>query len=195
MTDDAPRPTASAATAPTPSCSALIDRLAELLERSDLTELEVESGGTGLILRKPVADRRRPSAAAAVGAAPRPPARQAGSRRRAVDRRPRSRTAGAAVGQGAADRHLLRLAGAGLGAVRPGRWRGRGRPGHRPHRGDEAVQRDQVGPRRPRRPGRARRAARWSRPSSRSSRWSRCERRARATPTSPAGAATPRARS
>ena len=32
----------------------LIDRLAELLERSDLTELEVESGGTGLILRKPV---------------------------------------------------------------------------------------------------------------------------------------------
>ena len=34
---------------------ALIDRLAALLERSDLTELEVESGGTGLILRKPVA--------------------------------------------------------------------------------------------------------------------------------------------
>jgi acetyl-CoA carboxylase biotin carboxyl carrier protein len=32
---------------------ALIDRLADLLERSDLTELEVESGGTGLILRKP----------------------------------------------------------------------------------------------------------------------------------------------
>ena len=34
---------------------ALIDRLAELLERSDLSELEVESGGTGLILRKPAA--------------------------------------------------------------------------------------------------------------------------------------------
>jgi acetyl-CoA carboxylase biotin carboxyl carrier protein len=33
----------------------LIDRLAELLERSDLSELEVESGGTGLILRKAVA--------------------------------------------------------------------------------------------------------------------------------------------
>ena len=33
----------------------LIDRLADLLERSDLSELEVESGGTGLILRKPVA--------------------------------------------------------------------------------------------------------------------------------------------
>jgi len=34
---------------------ALIDRLAELLHRSDLTELEVESGGTGLVLRKAVA--------------------------------------------------------------------------------------------------------------------------------------------
>jgi acetyl-CoA carboxylase biotin carboxyl carrier protein len=33
----------------------LIDRLADLLERSDLSELEVESGGTGLILRKPIA--------------------------------------------------------------------------------------------------------------------------------------------
>jgi len=33
----------------------LIDRLAGLLERSDLSELEVESGGTGVILRKPVA--------------------------------------------------------------------------------------------------------------------------------------------
>jgi len=34
---------------------ALIDRLATLLERSDLAELEVEAGGTGLILRKPAA--------------------------------------------------------------------------------------------------------------------------------------------
>jgi acetyl-CoA carboxylase biotin carboxyl carrier protein len=33
----------------------LLDRLAGLLERSDLTELEVEAGGTGLILRKPAA--------------------------------------------------------------------------------------------------------------------------------------------
>jgi acetyl-CoA carboxylase biotin carboxyl carrier protein len=33
----------------------LIDRLAELLHRSDLTELEVESGGTGLVLRKTIA--------------------------------------------------------------------------------------------------------------------------------------------
>jgi acetyl-CoA carboxylase biotin carboxyl carrier protein len=41
---------------------ALIDRLADLLHRSDLTELEVESGGTGLVLRKAVA---APPAAAA----------------------------------------------------------------------------------------------------------------------------------
>jgi len=34
---------------------ALIDRLAILLDRSDLTELEVEAGGTGLVLRKPTA--------------------------------------------------------------------------------------------------------------------------------------------
>jgi acetyl-CoA carboxylase biotin carboxyl carrier protein len=44
---------------------ALIDRLAGLLERSDLTELEVEAGGTGLVLRKPLA-----VAANAVAAAP-----------------------------------------------------------------------------------------------------------------------------
>jgi acetyl-CoA carboxylase biotin carboxyl carrier protein len=54
MTDDAARPSV-----PGPrdggdlELLALIDRLAELLDRSDLTELEVESGGTGLILRKP----------------------------------------------------------------------------------------------------------------------------------------------
>ncbi len=33
----------------------LIDRLAALLDRSDLTELEVEAGTTGLVLRKPSA--------------------------------------------------------------------------------------------------------------------------------------------
>jgi len=40
----------------------LIDRLAGLLERSDLSELEVESGGTGLILRKPVLVAAAPAA-------------------------------------------------------------------------------------------------------------------------------------
>ena len=43
----------------------LIDRLADLLERSDLSELEVESGGTGLILRKPVAIAAAPAVAVA----------------------------------------------------------------------------------------------------------------------------------
>jgi len=58
MTDD---PALMAAVVPEPrdggdvELLGLIDRLAELLERSDLSELEVEAGGTGLILRKPVA--------------------------------------------------------------------------------------------------------------------------------------------
>ena len=37
------------------SLLALLDRLTGLLERSDLSELEVEAGGTGLVLRKPSA--------------------------------------------------------------------------------------------------------------------------------------------
>jgi len=47
----------------------LIDRLAVLLDRSDLTELEVESGGTGIILRKPEAAATS-TEAAAPGAVP-----------------------------------------------------------------------------------------------------------------------------
>ena len=49
---------------------ALIDRMAELLERSDLTELEVESGGTGLILRKAVGAAPAPAVAVATGSRP-----------------------------------------------------------------------------------------------------------------------------
>jgi acetyl-CoA carboxylase biotin carboxyl carrier protein len=53
----------------------LVDRLTALLERSDLAELEVEAGGTGLVLRKPSA--LAPEAVAAVtldvGASPAPP--------------------------------------------------------------------------------------------------------------------------
>ena len=45
---------------------ALIDRLAELLHKSDLTELEIESGGTGVVLRKAVATP--PAASPAPGA-------------------------------------------------------------------------------------------------------------------------------
>jgi len=58
------------------SLLALIDRLAALLERSDLDELEVEAGGTSLVLRKPsalaaatvAAHPTAPNAGAAVGA-------------------------------------------------------------------------------------------------------------------------------
>jgi acetyl-CoA carboxylase biotin carboxyl carrier protein len=39
----------------------LIDRLSSLLERSELTELEVAVGGTGLVLRKPAALPAPPS--------------------------------------------------------------------------------------------------------------------------------------
>jgi acetyl-CoA carboxylase biotin carboxyl carrier protein len=42
----------------------LIDRLGDLLERSDLTELEVEVGSTALVLRKPTALAPLPGAAA-----------------------------------------------------------------------------------------------------------------------------------
>ena len=56
MSDD---PQAALAPAPTDDGDRellrLIDRLAALLDRSDLTELEVESGDTGLVLRKPTA--------------------------------------------------------------------------------------------------------------------------------------------
>jgi acetyl-CoA carboxylase biotin carboxyl carrier protein len=51
MTDDLSTLTPS--DGPDAELLALIDKLAELLDRSDLTEIEVESGGTGVILRKP----------------------------------------------------------------------------------------------------------------------------------------------
>ncbi|MBI3745538.1 MAG: hypothetical protein HY264_03260 [Chloroflexi bacterium] len=44
----------------------LVDRLAAVLDRSDLAELEVQVGGTGLVLRKPVA---APTVAAGAAAA------------------------------------------------------------------------------------------------------------------------------
>ena len=37
------------------SLLALVDRLAAVLDRSDLSELEVQVGGTGFVLRKPLA--------------------------------------------------------------------------------------------------------------------------------------------
>jgi acetyl-CoA carboxylase biotin carboxyl carrier protein len=51
----APRAPAESLASDDDALLGLIDRLAALLERSDLTELEVEAGGTGLVLRKPAA--------------------------------------------------------------------------------------------------------------------------------------------
>jgi acetyl-CoA carboxylase biotin carboxyl carrier protein len=50
------------------SLLALVDRLAAVLERSDLSELEVEAGGTALVLRKAIAPA--PSASPAAIAEP-----------------------------------------------------------------------------------------------------------------------------
>ena len=78
MTDDAlqpvgPGPRDEAAPAPHAAADtgdgallALIDRLAGLLDRSDLVELEVEAGGTALTLRKPTALTSTPVVAAAL---------------------------------------------------------------------------------------------------------------------------------
>jgi acetyl-CoA carboxylase biotin carboxyl carrier protein len=75
MTDDASQPmeTPEAPPAARPrgdddlELLGLIDRLAALLDRSDLTELEVEAGGTGLVLRKPSAIAGVAPAPAAAG--------------------------------------------------------------------------------------------------------------------------------
>jgi acetyl-CoA carboxylase biotin carboxyl carrier protein len=62
----------------TASLLGLVDRLGAMLERSDLVELEVEAGETGIILRKPAALAPAQAAPAVVPgpaeAAPAPPA-------------------------------------------------------------------------------------------------------------------------
>ncbi|HEX5590266.1 MAG TPA: biotin/lipoyl-containing protein [Candidatus Limnocylindrales bacterium] len=60
--DDAPAPTDPGDVA----LLGLIDRLAALLDRSELTELEVQVGATGLVLRKPAAIAPPPPAIAGV---------------------------------------------------------------------------------------------------------------------------------
>ncbi len=79
MSDRQPEPTnkpadAAPMSAETASLLELIDRLGSLLERSDLMELEVESGETGIILRKPAALQAHPlvpaGGAASAGPAP-----------------------------------------------------------------------------------------------------------------------------
>lgn len=72
MTDDLSTLTPS--DGPDAELLALIDKLAELLDRSDLTEIEVESGGTGVILRKPGSALEAAPEAAAGGAAAAGPA-------------------------------------------------------------------------------------------------------------------------
>ena len=60
-------PVGRAAMSPeTASLLGLIDKLGSLLERSDLVELEVESGETGVVLRKPAALAPTATAPAAV---------------------------------------------------------------------------------------------------------------------------------
>jgi acetyl-CoA carboxylase biotin carboxyl carrier protein len=61
---------ANAIVAPDDDLLGLIDRLAELLHRSDLTELEVESGGTGVVLRKAVAGPAQAGSTAAPATEP-----------------------------------------------------------------------------------------------------------------------------
>jgi acetyl-CoA carboxylase biotin carboxyl carrier protein len=55
MTDDVERPAAEALDPADASLLALVDRLGSLLDRSELSELAVEAGGTRLVLRKPSA--------------------------------------------------------------------------------------------------------------------------------------------
>jgi acetyl-CoA carboxylase biotin carboxyl carrier protein len=61
------------------SLLALVDRLAAVLERSDLSELEVEAGGTALVLRKAVAVAAAPAVPATLESAAEPatPGREA----------------------------------------------------------------------------------------------------------------------
>ena len=85
---DVALPVAQVADAGDASLLRLIDRLSGLLERSELTELEVEAGETALILRKPsaiaVAAAPASTAAAAIEASPSPTTSDADAARPAV---------------------------------------------------------------------------------------------------------------
>jgi acetyl-CoA carboxylase biotin carboxyl carrier protein len=58
----------------TASLLALVEQLSRALERSDLVELEVEAGGTAIVLRKPAAVPQPAAVQAPVDGAPVPPA-------------------------------------------------------------------------------------------------------------------------
>ena len=66
---DAPEDAAPPVNGADASLLSLIDRLSSLLDRSDLTELEVQVGATGLVLRKPQAIAPQVVAAGSAGAA------------------------------------------------------------------------------------------------------------------------------
>ncbi len=66
-TADAPEDAAPPVNGADASLLSLIDRLSSLLDRSDLTELEVQVGETGLVLRKPQAVAAPVVVAGAVG--------------------------------------------------------------------------------------------------------------------------------
>ncbi len=75
MTDELDRSTPADPPPPAPggpdgSLLTILDRLTALLERSDLTEIEVEAGGTGLVLRKAVAVATSPTGGQAAAVLP-----------------------------------------------------------------------------------------------------------------------------
>ena len=115
--DAAPAEVSRRTTTATPRCWRSSTGWRTCSSGRDLTELEVEAGGTGLVLRKPsaIATAGRPSRRRPRRRLRRPTAARRSSRA-AAGREPGA--AGPAVGQGPADRHLLRLAGPRLGAVR-----------------------------------------------------------------------------
>ena len=70
---ESPATEESSLSAEAASLLSLIDKLSSLLERSELVELEVEAGETGIVLRKPAAMQQfalAPAAAAAGGSDP-----------------------------------------------------------------------------------------------------------------------------
>ena len=146
---------AASATAPAldpgdASLLGLVDRLGSLLDRSELSELAVKAGQTRLILRKPIAI----AAVGSGGAGVAPATDHAPGASAATSDTPAADPAAAAEAP-ARPSVKAPLTGVwygspapGSAAVRRGRSRGCGRPGDRPDRGHEALQRDQVRPRR-----------------------------------------------
>ena len=86
-------PAAASASPEDESLLGLIDRLSALLERTELTELEVQVGGTGLVLRKPQALAPMVAAPSAVAGGAGAPAEAAPTAAPAADAGPPARPA------------------------------------------------------------------------------------------------------